>query len=113
MSDISYSTAPPIMPSDAPTISDAKKDSAILSWLAASLPEGAQDTPIFYEIQARQLPSNDWSTVAAKIEKCEHKLTDLLPEVEYLFRVRAKNEFGDSDFTSSVKLKAREGEWIF
>ena len=55
-------------------------------------------------------PSKTWIEVATDVKECEFVMPNYRPEKDYMFRVKACNEYGISDPSLSTSLFAKPGE---
>lgn len=94
------------MPRDEPTLYDVRPDSARLSWTSAAVPGQPKETRnVRYTVESKALPDSDWSKVATGIHGNTFMVKQLRPNKEYVFRVRAENQFGESEPTQPAKLE--------
>ena len=68
-----------------------------LSWQPGELPAGALLTDIFYVVERRCPPSKNWLEIASDVRDTAYTMKDYRPEKDYMFRIRASNEYGISD----------------
>ncbi|XP_013419361.1 titin-like [Lingula anatina] len=87
---------PPRPVSDKPTISKYTGDSLTLTWPTTTLPLNAIPTPITYSIESREPPIPSWTKVTSGLTTPKYTVTRLKPEKDYVFRVRAENQYGRS-----------------
>ena len=98
------------MPQEEPYCVDINPDSVKLQWRSADLPTHIMDySPITYRLEAQEMPSGEWITVARGIPHTDFKVTGLHPLRDYSFRVRAENDYGVSDPTRPVAVQKRAG----
>ncbi|KAH9489600.1 hypothetical protein Btru_036498 [Bulinus truncatus] len=97
-------TAPPKMPIDTPRMGLVQGTTMRLSWTPARIPLYARKTPITYLIEKKEPNDQDWITIASRIDDTAHTISSILPDQDYLFRVRAENEFGLSEATLPAAL---------
>ena len=94
-------TAKPEMPSDAPVVTDLTEETVSLSW------KPSPSDSVTYTIQNKIL-DGDWQTVQENISDTKATVpTD--PSKENLYRVIAKNEFGESKPTKEATVSKRAG----
>ena len=74
-------------------------DRCILSWSEPALDGGA--SVIHYLLEKRETSRLSWTVAAPNIKGLYHKLKNLLPGNEYIFRVRAVNKYGIGDYLES------------
>jgi hypothetical protein len=101
------------MPAEAPKVSKLEKDSCSLSWPEAKLPKNAKPSPLTYSVEVKANGSKDWKVVAKDLKEAKHNVKDIKPDKEYEYRVLAKNEFGTSKPSKSVKVEKRAGRWCY
>jgi len=75
-----------------------------LTWLPGELPEYALATDIFYIVERRCPPSKNWLEIATDVKETSYTMKDYRPEKDYMFRIRASNEFGISDPSLSATV---------
>uniref|UniRef100_A0A3Q2Q8S2 Titin n=1 Tax=Fundulus heteroclitus TaxID=8078 RepID=A0A3Q2Q8S2_FUNHE len=80
-------------------------DRCILSWSEPALDGGA--TISHYVLEKRETSRLSWTVAAADVKSLYHKVTNLLPGNEYIFRVRAVNKYGAGDCLQSEPIIAR------
>lgn len=111
---IHYLTGPPRMPHEEPYVFELRPDSLKLQWCSVELPSRITDySPVTYRLEIQELPRSDWMTLAKGIPHTDFNVTNLNPDKDYCFRVRAENDMGISDPTPVVVVKKRAGETIF
>lgn len=107
-------TGPPRMPPEEPYVFELRPDSLKLQWRSVELPSRITDySPVTYRLEIQELPRSDWMTLAKGIPHTDFNVTNLNPDKDYCFRVRAENDMGISDPTPVVVVKKRAGETIF
>lgn len=65
---------------------------------------------ITYRLEIQEVQQSKWTTHADEITKTKFHVTNLCPNKEYKFRVRAKNEKGLSEPTPFTVLGKRLGK---
>ncbi|XP_064646394.1 muscle M-line assembly protein unc-89-like isoform X2 [Lineus longissimus] len=100
-------TGAPVLPPDAPTISNLEKDSPKLTWSAAKAKEGTVESPVTYAVELKEW-GKDWKVVAKDIKDTKHTLKGLKPDMAYEVRVAAKNKYGESDPTKPAKIPKKK-----
>lgn len=80
-------------------------DRCILAWSEPALDGGANIT--HYVLEKRETSRLSWTVAAPNINGVFHKLNNLLPGNEYIFRVRAVNMYGVGDYLESEPIIAR------
>lgn len=108
--DIKKEALPPKAPREKPSIHDVKDDSLKLKWQPAELPPYALPTPIYYIVERRCPPSKSWIEVGTDLKTCEFTMKNYKPEKDYMFRIRAANDYGISDpsMTNTIFAKGWE-----
>jgi hypothetical protein len=101
---------PPRAPRDKPVISDVTENSLKLAWGDGEIPVYAVQTEIHYTVERRCPPSKNWIEVASDLKETTWFMKDYRPEKDYMFRIRATNEYGISDPSMSATLFATPGE---
>ncbi|KAK2186867.1 hypothetical protein NP493_186g03131 [Ridgeia piscesae] len=96
-------TVAPDMPFDKPQLTELEDNVIRLTWPAASLPPGAKTTPIRYIIERKDIShtSATWESVQTT-EDTSVDVRKFDPTKDYLYRLRAENDFGLSDPSMSV-----------
>ena len=79
-----------------------------LSWLPAELPDYALHTEIFYVVERRCPPSKNWLEIASDLRDTGYVMKDYRPEKDYMFRIRATNEYGISDPSLSATVFSKQ-----
>jgi len=64
-----------------------------------------------YLIEKREPPGHIWSVMVKDITSTKHEITGLEKDRDYMFRIRAKNEFGTSEPTLPLTLYRDRGGW--
>lgn len=100
---------PPRIPSSRPLISHQYPDRLTLSWMPARVPSYVKSQKLTYIVEVREPPSTLWRSLTDNLRDTEYDVTDLNPEQDYLFRVRAKNEYGLSEPTMPVSVIRERG----
>lgn len=96
---------PPRLPLDKPDLTEDDPSTVLLRWKPAQVPERAREKyPVTYSIEVKNPPGLDWREVEGGLTCLSHKLENIHPEVDYMFRIRAHNEFGASEATLPVSL---------
>ncbi|CAL1297366.1 unnamed protein product [Larinioides sclopetarius] len=89
------STGPPSPLPHAPYIFKMTDDTASLGWRPA-IPLHPQ-VPYTYLLEFCRIPDGQWSTYKRGIKDSSCDVRDLVPGVDYMFRVRVENRYGASD----------------
>lgn len=84
-----------------------------MSWKPARVPSYAKNCNITYIIEIREPPALQWNSAASGISETTHTLSDLNTEQDYMFRVRAANEFGSSDPSLPATLHREIGKVFY
>lgn len=103
--------SPPRVPMGRPKISQENGTSLVLTWKAARLPSYVKKSIVTYVIEMREPPSSNWIPIAEDIEDTSYEIKDLKEEQDYMFRVRACNEAGQSEASLPATLY-REIDYI-
>lgn len=102
---------PPRVPVGRPKISEEKGTSLVLSWKAARTPSYAKRSFVTYIIEVREPPAPNWVPIASEIEDTKYEVKELKEEQDYMFRIRACNEAGQSEASLPATLY-REIDYI-
>ena len=113
MTNFQFFSVPPRVPTGRPAISSETDDSLLLSWSPARMPSYLRSTPITYIVEERELPTNLWRRLVEGIGETSFRVSNLRSAQEYMFRVRAQNEFGTSEPTLPVSLYRKSGQLSF
>ncbi|XP_060079441.1 twitchin-like isoform X1 [Ylistrum balloti] len=99
---------PPRMPTDHPYVHDIQPTSVRLQWRSVDLsPRHTDYSPVTYRLEVQEGTRSDWVTLAGRIPHTDFHVTNLTPDQEYSFRVRAENKYGVSEPTNLVHIKRR------
>jgi len=79
-----------------------------LSWLPGELPDYALTTEIYYIVERRCPPSKNWLEIATDVKDTSYTMKDYRPEKDYMFRIRASNEYGISDPSLSATVFSKQ-----
>ncbi|XP_052813115.1 uncharacterized protein LOC128240501 isoform X5 [Mya arenaria] len=110
--DTLTSGVPPRMASTRPLSSNVGPDRLTLSWTACRVPAYVKTSGITYTIEKREPPGHVWTVLAKDVTTTRHEITGLDPERDYMFRVRARNEFGTSDATLPLTLYRDRDDYV-
>lgn len=102
--------APPRVPVGRPKISEEKGTSLVLSWKAARTPSYAKRSFVTYIIEVREPPAPNWVPIASEIEDTKYEVKELKEEQDYMFRIRACNEAGQSEASLPATLYREIGK---
>lgn len=96
-----------------PHISDIHPTSIKLSWKEGRLPHGYSKSlsQLLYIIEVQEPPSELWHPLARDISTLSYQVSSLLPDRDYLFRVRAYIGSDMSEPTLPVYLARRAGRF--
>ena len=97
------------MASNRPLSSNVQPTSLTLSWPAGRVPSYVKSAGISYIIEKREPPGHVWTVLAKDISTTRYDIKGLEAEQDYMFRVRAKNEFGTSEPTLPMTLYRERG----
>ena len=100
---------PPRPPKDKPVVSEVKDTKLTLTWPAAELPAHAVQTPIYYIVERRCPPSKNWIEIATDVEETKYVMSEYKAEKDYMFRIRASNQYGMSEPSLSTTLFSKPG----
>ncbi|GAB1597543.1 obscurin-like [Argonauta hians] len=89
--------SPPRAPKGRPKITEESGSGLTLTWKPARVPSYAKNCCISYIIEIREPPALQWNTFVSDLSETSHNITDINSEQDYMFRVRAANEYGASD----------------
>lgn len=99
------------MPQEQPYVFELRPDSLKLQWRSVELPSRITDySPVTYRLEIQESPRSEWMTLAKGIPHTDFHVTNLNPDKDYRFRVRAENDMGISDPTPEVPVKRRAGK---
>ena len=98
------------MSSNRPLSSNVQPTSLTLSWPAGRVPTYVKNQTISYIIEKREPPGHIWTVLAKEIPATRYDIKGLNPDQDYMFRVRARNDFGTSDPTLPMTLYRERGE---
>ena len=70
-------------------------------------------SPHRYAIDRKDIStlSGDWETIETGIEGLSMEIKNFNPEIDYLFRIRATNEYGSSDPSMAVSYYGKTSEY--
>lgn len=77
--------------------------------MPARVPSYVKSQKLTYIVEVREPPSTLWRSLTDNLRDTEYDVTNLNPEQDYLFRVRAKNEYGLSEPTMPVSVIRERG----
>ncbi|XP_064598576.1 muscle M-line assembly protein unc-89-like isoform X2 [Liolophura sinensis] len=98
----------PHLPKAEPLLSDIRPDSVRLTWQAVDVPGKVTDfQKVLYMIEMQEPPSQTWTPFVRDVHEINHRVQNLRPDKDYVFRVRAVTDQGMSEPTMSVYLPRR------
>ena len=98
-------SVPPRLPLDKPDMTEDDQSTVSLRWRPALVPDRARDKyPVTYSIEVKNPPNLEWRDIETGLTGLSHTLKNIHPEFDYMFRIRAHNEFGSSEATLPVSL---------
>ena len=101
------------MASNRPLSSNVQPTSLTLTWSSGRVPSYVKNSTIVYIIEKREPPGHIWTVLARDVPAARYDVTGLDPELDYMFRVRAKNDFGTSEPTLPMTLYRERGNEMF
>jgi titin len=109
-----FTTAPPEPPINPPEVMDVTKSTVSLSWGRPKDDGGARISG--YYVERREVSTEKWVRHnKTHITTTMYSLTGLIPDAEYLFRVVAQNDIGQSEpgpVSENVICKDPFGKYI-
>lgn len=96
-----------------PVLLDIKPNSAKINWVPASsgdLP--AHAGPFAYSLESRELPQRTWKRLATGIKGTSYNISDLNPDIEYMFRIKPEHKSIATEPTAPVTLPKRTGKFL-
>ena len=81
-----------------------------LYWPCSEFSEYAEPTEIYYVVERRCPPSKNWLEIATDVKDTTYIMKEYRPEKDYMFRIRAGNEYGVSDPSMSSTLFSKIGQ---
>ena len=100
---------PPRAPRDKPVICDVTDERLTLTWQPGEVPAHALQTSVTYIVERRCPPSKNWIEIVADLTDTKYMMKDYRPEKDYMFRIRAANDYGSSDPSMAAQLFAKPG----
>ncbi len=100
---------PPRSPKDKPNFFNITDDSVEISWQPSEIPSYGEQTKIWYVVERRCPPSKHWIEIGQDIYETTWVMKGYKPEKDYMFRVRAGNDYGISDPSMSNTLISKPG----
>lgn len=79
-----------------------------LSWNRVDIPPyHLDDEPLLYMVEMMEQPIDDWRPVVSGIPTQRYRVTDIAPERDYKFRVRALSSYGISPPSYALPVSYR------
>ena len=76
-----------------------------LAWKQARVPDSIKHSSnLTYTIEVRTPPSFEWRELVSSLKEQNHTVKKLHPRIDYIFRIRAWNEYGCSEPSLPVSL---------
>lgn len=106
--------AVPFFPPYEPILTNLNPDSVVLSWQPATLPSHTTHMPsVTYRIEIQDPPERGhWRTYASNVPKTSYHVTNLRPDRDYLFRIRAEADNTMTEPSMAVYLPRRACELL-
>lgn len=98
------------MSSSRPLITNHFGGDLTLTWGPGRVPSYVKGSTITYIVEKREPPHTSWSVIADDLTENEFDVIGLNTDRDYMFRVRAKNQYGTSEPTmacSVINVKGR------
>lgn len=113
LSDFHCIVTVPVFPRYEPILTNLNPDSVVLSWQPATLPGHTSHMPsVTYRLEIQDPPERGhWRTYAANVPKTSYHVTNLRPDRDYLFRVRAEADNITTEPSLPVYLPRRACEF--
>uniref|UniRef100_A0A8W8KZF1 Fibronectin type-III domain-containing protein n=3 Tax=Magallana TaxID=2171616 RepID=A0A8W8KZF1_MAGGI len=104
-----YRKSVPFFPRYEPILTNLNPDSVVLSWQPATLPSHTTHMPsVTYRIEIQDPPERGhWRTYASNVPKTSYHVTNLRPDRDYLFRIRAEADNIMTEPSMPVYLQRR------
>ncbi|CAG5119204.1 unnamed protein product, partial [Candidula unifasciata] len=95
---ISLTESLPTVPVERPTLSEVYDDSVRVNW-HPTFYHGSSRKPLpqYYRLEVREPPDTNWHTLVPRTDAWSYEVTDLKPNQDYAFRVRAVSDTGMSE----------------
>ncbi|XP_062595919.1 titin-like isoform X3 [Saccostrea cucullata] len=106
------SGVPPRIPSSRPLITQQLPDRLSMSWMPARVPSYVKNQKLTYVVEIREPPSTLWRSIKEDLRDTEYDVSDLNPDQDYLFRVRARNEYGLSEPTMPASVIRNKDDYV-
>jgi hypothetical protein len=104
-----FAVPPDITNKKPPTVSEVRDNSLTLSWDAAGTPPNGKPSLTTYTIEAKDGTDGKWRPLVEELKDTNFKVDGVSPETEHSYRLKAKNEFGESDPSDAVNVAKRAG----
>lgn len=98
------SSVPPRLPLDRPLIQDVTDNSLTLRWFSARTPAYGKLSPIKYTVEVKEQWAKAWHPLIMDLTENKFQVKDIHPQQSYAFRVKAENEFGETEPTMTATL---------
>ncbi|KAL3855233.1 hypothetical protein ACJMK2_014453 [Sinanodonta woodiana] len=95
---------PPRMPLSKPHATNIKDGSLTLTWGSARTPSYVKRSAVTYIVEMREPSSNTWTTLVKGWKENSYTVRNLNADTDYIFRIKACNEFGMSEPTLPFSL---------
>lgn len=87
---------------------DVDFDGIRLRWNRVPIPPySADEEPLLYMIEMSEPPLDEWRPVVSGLPTTRYRVTDLLPDRDYHFRVRALSSYGISPPSYTLPVSYR------
>ena len=84
--------------------------SAQLQWQRIEVPPySSDDEPLMYMLEYQEPPLTDWRTLVTGIPTTRYRVTNLAPDTDYRFRVRALTPYGVSQPSPVLPVSLKPG----
>ena len=98
-------SVPPRLPIDKPEMVAINPETVELAWKPARVPDSIRHSSnLTYTIEVRNPPNFEWRELVSGLKLLNHTVKKLHPRVDYIFRIRAWNEYGPSEPSLPVSL---------
>lgn len=87
---------------------DVDFDGIRLKWNRVEIPSyGADEQPLLYMIEMNEPPLDEWRPIVSGLPTTRYRVTDLVPDRDYHFRVRALSSYGVSPPSYTLPVSYR------
>lgn len=97
---------------DKPQIVNEKDKTFTLQWKPSGVPEYAAQLPLWYIVEMREPPSNEWMRVASDVKETSLEITATSRKKDFYYRIKAANEIGTSEPSMPTLLRKKEGQCL-